>query len=89
MADSRMSAAMSHDESFSAAQELEYQRLRAEIVELVNELHLHNNRIEALVDQLYGINRRIMSIDFMRYLEISPRVRAVTGLLPRGSPRHR
>jgi RNA polymerase primary sigma factor len=41
----------------------EYQRLRAEIVELVNELHLHNNRIEALVDQLYGINRRIMSID--------------------------
>jgi RNA polymerase primary sigma factor len=32
-------------------------------VELVNELHLHNNRIEALIDQLYGINRRIMSID--------------------------
>ncbi len=30
---------------------------------LVNELHLHNNRIEALIDQLYGINRRIMSID--------------------------
>jgi RNA polymerase primary sigma factor len=32
-------------------------------VELVNSLHLHNNRIEALVDQLYGINKRIMSID--------------------------
>jgi RNA polymerase primary sigma factor len=30
---------------------------------LVNELHLHNNRIEALIDQLYGINRKIMSID--------------------------
>jgi RNA polymerase primary sigma factor len=27
---------------------------------LVNELHLHNNRIEALIDQLYGINKRIM-----------------------------
>jgi RNA polymerase primary sigma factor len=26
-------------------------------------LHLHNNRIEALIDQLYGINRRIMSLD--------------------------
>jgi len=63
MADNRMSAAMSHDESFSATQELEYQRLRSEIVELVNELHLHNNRIEALVDQLYGINRKIMSLD--------------------------
>ena len=40
-----------------------YQLLRAEIVQLVNELHLHNNRIEALIDQLYGINRRIMQID--------------------------
>jgi len=30
---------------------------------LVNELHLHNNRIDALIDQLYGINRRIMTID--------------------------
>ena len=35
----------------------------SEIVELVNSLHLHNNRIEALIDQLYGINRRIMQID--------------------------
>ena len=26
-------------------------------------LHLHNNRIEALIDQLYGINRKIMSLD--------------------------
>ena len=34
-----------------------------EIVLLVNELHLHNNRIEALIDQLYGINRKIMSIN--------------------------
>jgi hypothetical protein len=30
---------------------------------LVNELHLNNNRIEALIDQLYGINKRIMSIN--------------------------
>ena len=29
----------------------------------MNALHLHNARIEALVDQLYGINRHIMSID--------------------------
>ena len=29
----------------------------------MNRLHLHNNRIEALIDQLYGINRRIMQID--------------------------
>ena len=63
MQDSRISATLSTKQKFSAQQELEYQRLRAEIVELVNSLHLHNNRIEALVDQLYGINRKIMSLD--------------------------
>jgi RNA polymerase primary sigma factor len=63
MQDSRMSATLNRDGSFSEAQEQEYQRLRGEIVELVNSLHLHNNRIEALVDQLYGINRKIMSLD--------------------------
>ncbi|QXT41368.1 RNA polymerase sigma factor RpoD [Gymnodinialimonas ceratoperidinii] len=63
MQDSRISATLNEDDSFSKAEEAEYQHLRSEIVELVNELHLHNNRIEALVDQLYGINRRIMSID--------------------------
>jgi len=63
MQDLRMSATLNEDDSFSKREEEEYQKLRAEIVLLVNELHLHNNRIEALVDQLYGINRRIMSID--------------------------
>ncbi|MEJ6393945.1 RNA polymerase sigma factor RpoD [Gymnodinialimonas sp. 2305UL16-5] len=63
MQDSRISATLNEDGSFSAREETAYQQLRSEIVELVNELHLHNNRIEALVDQLYGINRRIMSID--------------------------
>ena len=63
MQDMRMSATLNEDGSFSVEDEAEYQQTRAEIVELVNELHLHNNRIEALIDQLYGINRRIMSID--------------------------
>jgi len=63
MQDLRMSARLNEDDSFSDKEEGTYQQLRSEIVELVNELHLHNNRIEALIDQLYGINRRIMSID--------------------------
>ena len=63
MQDLRMSATLNEDDSFSKRQEKAYQKLRQEIVDLVNELHLHNNRIEALIDQLYGINRRIMSID--------------------------
>ena len=63
MQDSRISATLNEDSSFSKGDEKTYQALRSEIVELVNSLHLHNNRIEALIDQLYGINRKIMSID--------------------------
>ena len=63
MQDSRISAALSETGSYSESDEETYQALRSEIVELVNELHLHHNRIEALIDQLYGINRRIMQID--------------------------
>jgi RNA polymerase primary sigma factor len=63
MQDSRISATLNEDGSFTSEQEAKYQTLRSEIVKLVNELHLHNNRIEALIDQLYGINRRIMQID--------------------------
>ncbi|MBY6083973.1 MULTISPECIES: RNA polymerase sigma factor RpoD [Ruegeria] len=63
MQDSRISATLNEDGSFSDKDEQTYQKLRAEIVELVNGLHLHNNRIEALIDQLYGINKRVMSLD--------------------------
>jgi RNA polymerase primary sigma factor len=63
MQDARMSATLNEDSSFSEKEEGKYQALRSEIVEMVNSLHLHNNRIEALIDQLYGINRRIMQID--------------------------
>ncbi|MDB6179768.1 RNA polymerase sigma factor RpoD [Paracoccus fistulariae] len=63
MQDQRMSATLNEDSSFSVAAETAYQQLRSKIVALVNELHLNNSRIEALVDQLYGINRRIVTID--------------------------
>ena len=59
----RMAATMSEKTRFSASEETAYQKLRSEIVVMVNELHLHNNRIEALIDQLYGINKRIMAIN--------------------------
>ena len=63
MQDSRISATLNEDGSFSEKDEQTYQKLRAEIVEFVNALHLHNNRIEALIDQLYGINKRVMALD--------------------------
>ena len=63
MQDVRISATLNKSENFTHDEEETYQSLRTEIVQLVNELHLHNNRIEALIDQRYGINRRIMQID--------------------------
>lgn len=63
MQESRMNATLSSSQRFSTADEAAYQKLRSEIVLLVNELHLNNSRIEALIDQLYGINKRIMSIN--------------------------
>ena len=61
--ESRMLAALKEKKHFSNGEEKKYQNLRNDIVELVNSLHLHNNRIEALIDQLYGINRKIMGLD--------------------------
>ncbi len=62
MQDLRMHATVNKS-VYSTDDEAAYQKLRSEIVVFVNELHLHNNRIEALIDQLYGINRKIMSIN--------------------------
>jgi RNA polymerase primary sigma factor len=59
----RMDATLSSTQRFSSTDEAAYQKLRSEIVLLVNELHLNNSRIEALIDQLYGINKRIMAIN--------------------------
>jgi len=33
------------------------------MIEKVHSLHLNNNRIEALIDQIYGINRRLMMLE--------------------------
>jgi len=63
MQDQRMHAAMNDAGRFSPDEETAYQTLRSEIVVYVNELHLNNSRIDALIDQLYGINRKIMVIN--------------------------
>ncbi len=63
MQQERMAAATSKSASFSAKQELAYQRLRSDLVQKVDSLHLNNQRIETLVDQLYGINRRLMGLE--------------------------
>ena len=47
----------------SPSQERRYAKLRDEIIEEVKGLALNNNRIEALVEQLYLINRRLIGFE--------------------------
>ncbi len=58
----RMQAAMKHQE-LTPQQEKRYQKLQGELVALVQSVHLHNNRVEALIDQLYGINHRLITLE--------------------------
>jgi RNA polymerase primary sigma factor len=49
-----------NNEKLSPAQERKYKKLKEEIVADVKSLSLNNNRIEALVEQLYDINKRLI-----------------------------
>ena len=48
--------------TLSTAQERRYKKLRHELVELVRSMRFNNARIEQLVDQLYGLNKRLLSL---------------------------
>ncbi len=50
------------NEGFGSANEAKYQKQKAELTEMVESVHFHNNKIEYLVDQLYGLNRRLLSL---------------------------
>ena len=58
----RIQAVLSSD-SLSPAQEKRYAKLKEELVERMNVIRLNNGRIEELVDQLYGINRHLYSLE--------------------------
>ncbi len=51
------------DDELSTSQERRFKKLRTDTVDLVKSLRLNNNRIEALIDQMYGINRRLVSLE--------------------------
>ena len=69
------------NKQLTPAQERKYKKLKDEIVGDVKSLSLNNNRIEALVEQLYDINKRLISHEgrLMRLAESSRR-------RPRGVP---
>ncbi|HJW40514.1 MAG TPA: RNA polymerase sigma factor RpoD [Rhizomicrobium sp.] len=60
--DASVEAALASDE-LSTGQERRFKKLRNETMDLVKGLKLNNNRIEALVDQMYGINKRLVSLE--------------------------
>ncbi len=60
--DASVEAALASDE-LSTGQERRFKKLRNDTVDLVKSLKLNNNRIEALVDQMYGINKRLVSLE--------------------------
>jgi len=50
-------------EDLAGRSEKTYERARVELVALVEKVHLHNNRIEELVEQLKGLNRRLTMLE--------------------------
>ncbi|WP_210485044.1 RNA polymerase sigma factor RpoD [Microvirga antarctica] len=59
------------NKQLTPAQERKYKTLKSDIVTSVKSLSLNNNRIEALVEQLYDINKRLISHEgrLMRFAE--------------------
>jgi len=55
--------AMQGGDEFKNTQEKRYEKLRKELIELMDNVHLNNARIEQLVDQLYDLNRAMMSLE--------------------------
>ena len=60
--DATVEAALAKEE-ITTAQGRRYDKLTKELVDLIEGVHLNNGRIEALVDQLYGLNRRIVNME--------------------------
>jgi RNA polymerase primary sigma factor len=58
--DQRISA-LQKGETLPRATERRYEKLKAAIIEDVKHVRLNNARIEDLVEQLYGVNRRLVS----------------------------
>ncbi|MGH1377604.1 MAG: RNA polymerase sigma factor RpoD [Alphaproteobacteria bacterium] len=55
--------ALQKGEEPAAATNKKYDKLKDEMVDLMNEVHLNNARIEQLIDRLYGMNRELVSIE--------------------------
>ncbi|HYG90812.1 MAG TPA: RNA polymerase sigma factor region1.1 domain-containing protein, partial [Azospirillum sp.] len=56
-------AAMQRGEDVAKQSDKKYDKLKAEMVELMNKVRLNNQRIEQLVEQLYALNRKLTGFE--------------------------
>jgi RNA polymerase primary sigma factor len=56
-------AAMQRGETVSRSTERTYERHRKELIQLMEEVRLNNIRIEQLVDELYAINKNLITLE--------------------------
>jgi RNA polymerase primary sigma factor len=56
-------ARMLKGEALTAQSEQRYAKLKDELVELMDGVRLHNNRLEALIEQLYKLNKHLVGLD--------------------------
>jgi RNA polymerase primary sigma factor len=55
--------ALQRGEEIRASSEKRYEKLRHELVVLMEDVHLNNARIEQLVEQLYELNRKLIGLE--------------------------
>ena len=55
--------AFSQGEELKPAQEKRFGKLRHELIDLMESVHLNNARIEQLVEHLYGLNRQLIGLE--------------------------
>ena len=60
---SKRMEAYTSGEELAGRGEKTYEKSRRELISLVEKVHLHNNRIEELVDQLKGLNRKLTVLE--------------------------
>ncbi|NKB49394.1 MAG: RNA polymerase sigma factor RpoD [Alphaproteobacteria bacterium] len=61
--DQRLAGMKKKSDELSTAQNRRYGKLQEELVELMDLVRLNNARIETLVDELYGLNRRLTNYE--------------------------
>jgi RNA polymerase primary sigma factor len=59
----RLEGPLAGDDGLTVSQERHYARLRRELIEHLQSLHLKQDRIEQLTDQLYGLNRQLVGVE--------------------------